>query len=169
MDVPGSDSPKNQAEELKRLCERFPVYRPQDLDEDRAWLLERLKTGVLGGVYVTELQGRIVAVCDKLIVAVGDNEVAMRVELSKRFQLHPGRFVLVLIERNSHRFLGEEPVRRGCGVTPLEVLVMFALWVIVDIASITALGSNANETFSTIGTPVNLGSPPAVKSVPTKR
>jgi pilus assembly protein Flp/PilA len=44
------------------------------------------------------------------------------------------------------------------GPTAVEYAVMLALIVVVCIAAITTLGSNANGTFSRVGTAVNAGS-----------
>ena len=46
-------------------------------------------------------------------------------------------------------------LRREDGPTAVEYAVMLALIVVVCIAAITALGSNANGTFTKISTTVN--------------
>jgi pilus assembly protein Flp/PilA len=49
-------------------------------------------------------------------------------------------------------FKGEE------GPTAVEYAVMLALIIVVCIAAITALGSNANSTFTSVGTAIGGGS-----------
>ena len=44
------------------------------------------------------------------------------------------------------------------GPTAVEYAVMLALIIVVCITAITALGSNANGTFSRVGSAVNVGS-----------
>jgi pilus assembly protein Flp/PilA len=44
------------------------------------------------------------------------------------------------------------------GPTAVEYAVMLALIIVVCIAAITTLGSNANGTFSDVGSAVNVGS-----------
>jgi pilus assembly protein Flp/PilA len=44
------------------------------------------------------------------------------------------------------------------GPTAVEYAVMLALIIVVCIAAITALGSNANKTFTTVGTAVGAAS-----------
>jgi pilus assembly protein Flp/PilA len=44
------------------------------------------------------------------------------------------------------------------GPTAVEYAVMLALIIVVCIAAITALGSNANTTFTTVGTTVGAAS-----------
>ena len=49
----------------------------------------------------------------------------------------------------ARRFLNDES-----GPTAVEYAVMMALIIVVCIASVTALGTNANNTFSYVGTQV---------------
>jgi len=49
-------------------------------------------------------------------------------------------------------------VKREDGPTAVEYAVMLALIIVVCIGAITALGSNANKTFTTVGGVVNVGS-----------
>jgi pilus assembly protein Flp/PilA len=44
------------------------------------------------------------------------------------------------------------------GPTAVEYAVMLALIIVVCIAAITALGSNANATFTKVGSAINTGS-----------
>jgi len=48
----------------------------------------------------------------------------------------------------------KELVRREDGPTAVEYAVMLALIIVVCIAAITALGTNANATFTTVGNAV---------------
>jgi pilus assembly protein Flp/PilA len=49
-------------------------------------------------------------------------------------------------------------VKREDGPTAVEYAVMLALIIVVCIGAITALGSNANKTFATAGSAINVGS-----------
>ena len=49
-------------------------------------------------------------------------------------------------------------VRNEDGPTAVEYAVMLALIVVVCIAAITTLGSNANGTFTEVGTAINVAS-----------
>jgi len=44
------------------------------------------------------------------------------------------------------------------GPTAVEYAVMLALIIVVCIAAISTLGSNANSTFGTVGNAINVGS-----------
>jgi pilus assembly protein Flp/PilA len=49
-------------------------------------------------------------------------------------------------------------LRNEDGPTAVEYAVMLALIIVVCIAAITTLGSNANGTFTVVGNAVNVGS-----------
>jgi pilus assembly protein Flp/PilA len=49
-------------------------------------------------------------------------------------------------------------LRNEDGPTAVEYAVMLALIIVVCIAAITTLGSNANGTFTKVGSAVNVGS-----------
>ena len=49
-------------------------------------------------------------------------------------------------------------VKSEDGPTAVEYAVMLALIVVVCIGAITTLGGNANKTFTSVGTAVNVGS-----------
>ena len=49
-------------------------------------------------------------------------------------------------------------VKREDGPTAVEYAVMLALIIVVCIAAISTLGSNANATFTSVGNAVNVGS-----------
>ena len=49
-------------------------------------------------------------------------------------------------------------LRQEDGPTAVEYAVMLALIIVVCIAAITTLGSNANATFTTAGAAINVGS-----------
>ena len=49
-------------------------------------------------------------------------------------------------------------LKREDGPTAVEYAVMLALIIVVCITAITALGSNANGTFTRVGSAVNVGS-----------
>jgi pilus assembly protein Flp/PilA len=57
--------------------------------------------------------------------------------------------MLTSLLRSAHRFLADED-----GPTAVEYAVMLALIIVVCITAITALGTNANNTFSYISTQV---------------
>lgn len=49
-------------------------------------------------------------------------------------------------------------VKREDGPTAVEYAVMLALIIVVCITAITTLGSNANKTFTSVGSAVNVSS-----------
>ena len=49
-------------------------------------------------------------------------------------------------------------LKREDGPTAVEYAVMLALIIVVCIAALTTLGSNANATFTQVGNAVNVGS-----------
>jgi pilus assembly protein Flp/PilA len=49
-------------------------------------------------------------------------------------------------------------LKREDGPTAVEYAVMLALIIVVCIAAISVLGSNANHTFANVGSAVNVGS-----------
>jgi pilus assembly protein Flp/PilA len=49
-------------------------------------------------------------------------------------------------------------LRRDDGPTAVEYAVMLALIIVVCIATITTLGSNANKTYTSVAGAVNIGS-----------
>jgi pilus assembly protein Flp/PilA len=49
-------------------------------------------------------------------------------------------------------------LKREDGPTAVEYAVMLALIIVVCIAALTTLGSNANATFTVVGNAVNVGS-----------
>ena len=49
-------------------------------------------------------------------------------------------------------------IKREDGPTAVEYAVMLALIIVVCIGAITALGSNANKTFTTVGSAVGAAS-----------
>ncbi len=49
-------------------------------------------------------------------------------------------------------------IQREDGPTAVEYAVMLALIIVVCIAAISTLGSNANSTFGSVGNAVNVGS-----------
>ena len=49
-------------------------------------------------------------------------------------------------------------LKREDGPTAVEYAVMLALIIVVCIGAITALGSNANKTFTTVGTAIGTAS-----------
>jgi pilus assembly protein Flp/PilA len=87
-------------------------------------------------------------------------------ELSRRRRHHPWygpvRPAAILRQRRRNmRQLGQVAVnflKSEDGPTAVEYAVMLALIIVVCIAAVTTLGSNANGTFSDVGSAVNVGS-----------
>jgi pilus assembly protein Flp/PilA len=63
-----------------------------------------------------------------------------------------------LKEENPMRQFVVDFLKREDGPTAVEYAVMLALIIVVCIGAITALGSNANKTFTTAGAAINVGS-----------
>jgi pilus assembly protein Flp/PilA len=55
-------------------------------------------------------------------------------------------------------YLVADFVRREDGPTAVEYAVMLALIIVVCIGAITTLGSNANTTFTSVGSAMNVSS-----------
>jgi pilus assembly protein Flp/PilA len=49
-------------------------------------------------------------------------------------------------------------LKREDGPTAVEYAVMLALIIVVCIGAITTLGANANQTFTSVGSAINVGS-----------
>jgi Flp pilus assembly pilin Flp len=135
--------------ELRALCDKYAQFSPEEWREDQQWLAARIDSGKLDGHPVAKLKGRIVAVYEKELALIGDDETAMRVELSGRYQVHPGRFVLLLLDDSN---LPRKTLVLGCSV--VNVALILALCAVVGIAAISSLGTKANLTFSKIGSSV---------------
>jgi Flp pilus assembly pilin Flp len=135
--------------ELRALCDKYSSFPPEKRYADQQWLTAQIEKGKLDGVPVKEFTGKIVAVYAEEVVLVGDDETAMRIELSKKFNVHPGRFVLLLIDDSN---LPRKTLVLGCSV--VNVALILALCAVVGIAAISSLGTKANLTFSKIGSSV---------------
>ena len=79
-------------DELVELARQFPDFSWHEAAEDRFWLAEEQASGNLNPYY-----GKVVAVLNRQIIGVGDNYIAMLLELSAKYQVHPGRIVVVYL------------------------------------------------------------------------
>lgn len=133
--------------ELRKLCDKYPSFPPEEREADHQWLLAQVQAGRLGGVAVKEHLGKLVAVYQNEVVLVGNDETAMRVELAKKFEVHPGRFVLLPIDEHS------VPRKAATfGFSLLSVVVVLAVLAIVGIVAMS--GATTKSTFSKIGSRV---------------
>jgi len=134
--------------ELRELCDRFPDFAVEDWQDDEEWLLSRLRARSLPGFTQSQfdrLAGKIVAVYKRDVVGIGDDEVALRIRLSKQHEVHPGRFVL--------RIIGKRSFFKSLVVSSALIwLVIFVGISVLFIAAVSGLGTKANATFSRIGT-----------------
>jgi len=134
--------------ELRELCDRFPDFAVEDWQDDEEWLLSRLRARSLPGFTQSQfnrLSGKIIAVYNRDVVGIGDDEVALRIRLSNQHEVHPGRFVVRGIGRGS--FFKSLVVSSA-----LTWLIIFVGISVIFIAAVSALGTKANATFSKVGT-----------------
>jgi hypothetical protein len=78
---------------LYELAAKYPEPDWREWAVDRTWLGEQESSGALDA-----LRGKVVAVHKKQIIGVGDDYVAMLIELSQKYDVHPGRIVVVGLE-----------------------------------------------------------------------
>jgi hypothetical protein len=79
-----------QVEELRELAKQFPEPILDDVLADWEWLHAQMGTLVIEPYFE-----QLVAVCDGRIVGSDpEDELALRIRLSKEYQLHPERFVI---------------------------------------------------------------------------
>ncbi|MFO0822342.1 MAG: hypothetical protein U0792_04375 [Gemmataceae bacterium] len=135
--------------ELRALCDKYAPFSPEERYRDQQWLAAQIESGKLDGHPVAKLKGRIVAVYEKELALIADDETSMRVELSKKYQVHPGRFVLLLLDDSN---LPRKTLVLGCSI--VNVAVVLVLCAIVGVAAVSSLGTKAATTFSRIGSSV---------------
>jgi hypothetical protein len=75
---------------LRELAAKYPEPDWREYAKDRFWLAEQQWKGEFDSLY-----GKVVAVYKKEVVGVGDDYVAMLIELSQKYDVHPGRIVVV--------------------------------------------------------------------------
>ena len=87
-------SPKVQAqvEELRELAKQFPEPTWAEVMPDWLWLYAECNAGHLFDIY-----GKFVAVCEKKVLDTDDDELALRIRMSKGHQRHPERFVITFL------------------------------------------------------------------------
>ena len=76
--------------ELKVLGEMYPPPDGAAYIRDGDWFYAAAARGELDHLY-----GKVVAVYDGRVAAVGDHEDVMRIQLSREYRQHPARFYLV--------------------------------------------------------------------------
>ncbi|MCE9565273.1 MAG: hypothetical protein K8U57_24840 [Planctomycetes bacterium] len=138
--------------ELGRLCDRYPTFSEKDLEKDENWLAVQMKSGnhkKILGVAVEQLAGKIVAAYEQEFAAFGDDEAELRVELSKKYQEHPGRFAL---RRVRVATFPKQVTILGCSV--FTVVILLVLVFVLGIAVVSTMGTKSNAVFSKIGTSV---------------
>jgi hypothetical protein len=80
---------KAQVVELRELARQFSEPTWTEVMPDWEWLYAECNSGRLFDLY-----GKFVAVLDKRILGSDDDELALRIRLSKVHQQHPERFVI---------------------------------------------------------------------------
>jgi hypothetical protein len=86
---PGTDYTED---DLVELAKQYPDFSWFETAEDRYWLADEQARGALDAYY-----GKVVAVYNKQLVGVGDNYITMLFELSRKYNVHPGRIVVVYL------------------------------------------------------------------------
>jgi hypothetical protein len=77
---------------LYELAAKYPEPDWKEAAADRFWLAEQQMGGALDA-----FSGKVVAAYQKEVVGVGDNYVEMLLELSTKYDVHPGRIVVVYL------------------------------------------------------------------------
>jgi hypothetical protein len=77
---------------LRELAAKYAEPDWKEAATDRFWLADQQAKGLLDAYY-----GKVVAVYQKEVVGVGDNYVEMLLELSPKYDVHPGRIVVVYL------------------------------------------------------------------------
>jgi hypothetical protein len=87
-------SPKVQAQvvELRELGKQFPEPTWVEVLPDWQWLYAECNAGHLFDMY-----GKFVAVCEQKVLGIDDDELALRIRMTKEHQLHPERFVITYL------------------------------------------------------------------------
>lgn len=78
-----------QVAELHTLENQFPEPTRPEVMADWEWLYAECNAGRLFDLY-----GRFVAVCEKQILGTDDDELALRIRMSREHNRHPERFVI---------------------------------------------------------------------------
>jgi hypothetical protein len=89
-----SPSPRVQAQvaELRELEKQFPVPTLAEVMVDWEWLYAECNAGNLFDKY-----GKFVAVCEKKVLGTNDDELALRIQMTKEHRRHPERFVITYL------------------------------------------------------------------------
>jgi Flp pilus assembly pilin Flp len=135
--------------ELRALCDKYAQFSPEEWREDQQWLAARIDSGKLDGHPVAKLKGRIVAVYEKELALIGDDETAMRIELSKKYQVHPGRFALLLLDEHS-------APKKAMAISYALVLVAIALVMCAIVGIVASMSPTTKSTFTKIGSAVGV-------------
>ncbi len=87
-------SPKVQAQvaELRDLAKQFPEPTWEEVLPDWQWLYAECNAGNLFDIY-----GKFVAICEKKVLGTDDDELALRIRMSKEQKRHPERFVITYL------------------------------------------------------------------------
>lgn len=83
---------KAQVDELQELAKQFPEPTWEEVMPDWQWLYAECNAGRL-----FDLFGKFVAVCEKNVLGTDDDELALRIRMSKDHQRHPERFVITFL------------------------------------------------------------------------
>ncbi len=77
---------------LRELAKQFPEPDWREVAADRFWLADEQAKGTMDAY-----DGKVVAVYNKQIVGVGEDYVVMLLELSPKYNVHPGRIAVVYL------------------------------------------------------------------------
>lgn len=75
---------------LRALGAKYPEPDWREWAVNREWLAEQQSMGALNAY-----SGKVVAAYNKQLVGVGDDYVALLIELSQKYDVHPGRIAVV--------------------------------------------------------------------------
>lgn len=83
---------KAQVEELRELAKQFPEPTWAEVLPDWQWLYSECNAGHLFDIY-----GQFAAVYEKKVLGTDDDELALRIRMSKEHHRHPERFVITFL------------------------------------------------------------------------
>lgn len=87
--VPVPDNAALHAE-LGKLAKPYPEPDWREVGGDREWFYAEASKGTLD-----DYLGKVVAVHERQVVAVGSHDLVMLIQLTRQYRTHPGRFYMV--------------------------------------------------------------------------
>jgi hypothetical protein len=87
---PPGAAPNDPEAPLHALAAKYPAPDWREYAKDRFWLADQQLSGAPDAY-----RGKAVAACKQEGVGVGDDYIPMVIELSRKYDVHPGRIVVI--------------------------------------------------------------------------